>query len=406
MQCGFRKTFNAQHRLLVLVEKCRKILDKRGYVGILLTDLSKAFHCINHELSIAKLHAYGFSLESVTLIQSYLTNRIQRVKINSLFSEYSNVESGVPQGSMSGPLFFNFFICDLFFDDTDIDLANYVDDTTPYVYDLELDKAIESLEKNIDNLFRWFSDNFFKANPDKCHLLINIDEDVALKIKNETITNSSNEKLLGILFNNKFDFDEHATLLRRKASQKLNALVRVAQYMNLRQRRLIMNAFIFSQFGYCLLVWMFHSRKLNNRMNNIHERSLRIVYRDYESIFQQLLKQNKSVSIHLRNLQIIATEIFKTKSGLNPKIMEDVFNFKNLAYNFRNTETFNRSNVSSVKYGTETITSLGAKIWKILPNGYKELTSLSTFKSKIKNWETDKSPCRLCKTYIQRVGFI
>ena len=86
--------------------------------------------------------------------------------------------------------------------------------------------------------------------------------------------------------------------------------------------------------------------------------------------------------------------------------MEDVFNFKNLAYNFRNAENLNRSNVSSVKYGTETITSLGAKILKILPNNYKELTSLSTFKSKIKNWETDKCPCRLCKTFTQRVGFI
>ena len=148
-------------------------------------------------------------------------------------------------------------------------------------------------------------------------------------------------------------------------------------------------------------VWVFHSRKLNNRINNIHKRALRIVYRDYKSTFKQLLKQNKSVLIHQRKLQILATEIFKTKTGLNPVIMEDVFSFKNLAYNFRNAETLNRSNVSSVKYGTETITSLGAKIWKILPTDYKELTSLSTFKYKIKNWETDKYPCRLCKTYIQ-----
>ena len=130
---------------------------------------------------------------------------------------------------------------------------------------------------------------------------------------------------------------------------------------------------------------MFHSRKLNNRINNIHERALRIVFRDYESTFQQLLKQNESVSIHQRNLQILATEIFQTKNGLNPAIMEDVFKFKNLTYNFRNAETFNRSNVNSVKYGTETITSLGAKIWKILPHDYKGLTFLSTFKSKIKN---------------------
>ena len=83
--------------------------------------------------------------------------------------------------------------------------------------------------------------------------------------------------------------------------------------MNLAQRRLIMNAFIFSQFGYCPLVWMFHSRKLNNRINNIHERALRIVFRDYESTFQQLLKQNKSVSMHQGNLQIFATKFLQQK---------------------------------------------------------------------------------------------
>ena len=89
LQCVFRKKFNAQHCLLVLVEKCREVFNKRCYAGILLTDLSKAFDCINHELLIAKLHACGFSLESLTFIQSYLTNRIQRVKINSSFNKYS-----------------------------------------------------------------------------------------------------------------------------------------------------------------------------------------------------------------------------------------------------------------------------------------------------------------------------
>ena len=139
-----------------LVEKCREVSDKQGYAGILLTDLSKSFDCINNKLLIAKLHTYGFSLESLIFIQSCLTNWIRRVKINTSFSEYSNVESGVPQESISGPLFFNIFICNLFFDDIDIDLANYADDTTPYAYDLEIDKVIESIEKNIDKPFRWF----------------------------------------------------------------------------------------------------------------------------------------------------------------------------------------------------------------------------------------------------------
>ena len=84
--------------LLVLIEKCRKVLDKRGFAGLLLTDLSKAFDCIDHELQIAKLHAYGFNIKSLEFIHSYLYDRIQRVEINSSFSHWSKVESGIPQG--------------------------------------------------------------------------------------------------------------------------------------------------------------------------------------------------------------------------------------------------------------------------------------------------------------------
>ena len=96
LHCGFRKGFNAQHCLLALIEKYFEVLDERGYAGVLLTDFSKAFNCINHELLLAKLHAYCCSLESLTFIQSYLSNRIKRVKINSSFSDYRNVDSGKP----------------------------------------------------------------------------------------------------------------------------------------------------------------------------------------------------------------------------------------------------------------------------------------------------------------------
>ena len=94
-QCGFRKGFSSQHCLLVLVEKCRKFIDKGGFNGIFLTDLSKAFDCIDHELLTAKLHAYGFDIDSLRYIYSYLTERIQRVKINSSYSKWNEVEFGV-----------------------------------------------------------------------------------------------------------------------------------------------------------------------------------------------------------------------------------------------------------------------------------------------------------------------
>ena len=106
--------------------------------------------------------------------------------------------------------------------------------------------------------------------------------------------------------------------------------------MNLAQPRSIMKAFICSQFGYCPLVWMLHSRKINNRVNSLHERALRVVYRDYNATFSELLSKDKSVTIHQRNLQLLATEIFKTKNELNPKIMEEIFTFKNVDYDLRN----------------------------------------------------------------------
>ena len=93
LQCVFRKGHSTQHCLLVLIEKCRKVLDKQGFAGLLITDFSKAFNCIDHEFLIAKLHAYGFNVKSLELIHSYLYDRIQRVKINFPFSHWCNVES-------------------------------------------------------------------------------------------------------------------------------------------------------------------------------------------------------------------------------------------------------------------------------------------------------------------------
>ena len=86
-----------------------------------------------------------------------------------------------------------------------------------------------------------------------------------------------------------------------------------------------MKAFIASEFGYCLLVRMFHSSKLNSRVNKLHERSLRMVYRDYASLFTELLEQNKSTTMRNRNVQLLVTELFKAKNGLLPPFMNKVF---------------------------------------------------------------------------------
>ena len=96
--CGFRAGYNSQYCLMMMLENWMKVIDKCEVAGALLTDLSKAFDCLNHELLIAKLKAYGFDNKSLLYIYSYLTDRKHRTKVNNSFNSWSDITSGVPKG--------------------------------------------------------------------------------------------------------------------------------------------------------------------------------------------------------------------------------------------------------------------------------------------------------------------
>ena len=135
--------------------------------------MSKAFDCLNHELLIAKLEAYGFSLEALNFIYNYLSQRTQRTKVKSSYSSYRGINYGVPQGSILGPLLFNIFINDIFLFVKDTKITNYADDNTPYAVENSIEKLLETLQKDVNILLNWFKMNEMKPNADKSHLFIN-----------------------------------------------------------------------------------------------------------------------------------------------------------------------------------------------------------------------------------------
>ena len=315
-QYGFRKVYSSQQCILALLEKWKAAVDKGKVFGALLCDFSKAFDCLNHELLVAKLNAYRFTLPALKLVHDYLSDRKKRTRVNNSYSTWSEILFGVTQGSILGPLLFNIFLADLFFILSEIDIANYADDNMPYTSSNDVNGLIKSLEKASKKLIKWFNDNLRKSNPDECHLLVSRNDKVKIRIGNLQTDNTKREKLLGMQFDNKLSFDYHLSETYKKASRKLYALGRVTPYINLSKRKILMNAFFNSQFSYFPLIWMCHSSIIHKKINRLDERCLRMIYCDKQSSFEELLLKDSSVSIHERNIQILATELYRVSKDL------------------------------------------------------------------------------------------
>ena len=244
-----------------------------------------------------------------------------------------------------------------------------------------------------------------KLNEEKCHLLVfgEKDTETSINVGPSVIKESKEEKLLGVVIDQKLNFKQHLNTVCLKASQKLHALARASTYMPKEKTRMVMRAFIMSQFSYCPLIWMFHDIRVNAKINLIHERALRIAYQDRTSSFEELLITDNSVSIHQRNLQLLVTEIYRTRMNLNPPFMKEIFAEREIHYNLRVT-----SNIYARKPRTtalENVSFLGQNLWRDLPLHLKESPTVKHFKKDIKFWNFICN-CRLCKSYIVNLGYI
>ena len=169
-----------------------------------------------------------------------------------------------------------------------------------------------------------------------------------VKLGNETIVNSNSVDLLGIKIDDKLNFNEHVTELCKKESQKLHALARISTYLSRNKMKIIMKTFITSQFNYCPLTWMFHSRTMNNKINRLHERTLRLVYNDENLSFQELLNLDNSVTVHQKNLQKLAVEMYKIKNELSTIPIMATFNNRIDTHNLRSNRCWLTSRVRTV----------------------------------------------------------
>ena len=278
------------------------------------------------------------------MINSYLKNGWHSTKINSAYSTWKELIVGVPQG------------CDM-------NLSNLI-------RKLECDAliAIESFECN-----------YMKLNNDKCHFIVagNKHEHLWVNVGDSKIWETASEKILGVAIDCNLKFEEHVESTLASAGKKLTALARMSHILKFSKMRLLIKSFVDSQFSYCPLIWMFCSRSLNNKISKLQGRALRILYKNYDSSFEDLLEKDNS------DIKLLAKEVYKVENNILPNVLGSLITKRDLQYNLRHASTFLRDKVSTTSYGTESVRILGPKIWDLLTYDIKYAENLDSFQAKI-----------------------
>ena len=252
------------------------------------------------------------------------------------------------------------------------DLHNFADDNTISCVSSSLNGLISELEKEGNIATQWFGDNSMIVNPEKFQAII-IDRKnqknnpQKLTIDKKVITSSENVTLLGLEVDSKLNFDEHISKLCNKSTGQLNALCKLGPLIGLEEGKILLNSFIYVNFNYRPLLWYFSSRKIIKKIENIQKKALRFFLNDYSSDFETLFKKTNKCTMEVKQLRVLALEIFKAFNENCPTFIKDYFekneNLVSKKYDLKipmqNSVTFGDNNLRSLgphlEFSTKTI---------------------------------------------------
>ena len=385
---AYRKFHGCAAALLTLTEHWREELDKRKVIAAVAIDLSKAFDCLPHDLILEKLKFYGMNDNSVSLLQSYLSSRYQRVKLGQTFSTWMGVSAGVPQGSLLGPLLFNIFMNDLVFAIKNCRLINYADDSKLYLSHQDPLVVQDGINQDLANTIQWFQQNGMIANPEKYQAVVlgNTAHDFEIKCSEELIPISNEMKLLGVTLDNKLKFDSHIRSICRKVGGQVNALNRLKNILPCKTKEALYRAFILPHFHYCSQIWHHCGARNTNKLEKVNERALRYVYKDKTTPYDKLLKwAGLSSSLKDSRIQDMLISVNSCFQGRAPASISNLINVRKSKYHLRGTNMLSLPKVNSTTHGLRSFRYFASKNWNAMPDAVRAMVGTKEFINKVRH---------------------
>ena len=325
-QFGFRKGHSTRHAIITMVNKVSKSLDKGKIVGGVYLDIRKAFDSISHQILLDKLHKIGIRGNIHCLLKSYLMYRSQYVICNGAKSDVKFVESGVPQGSIMGPLLFILFMNDFFRSSTLLFSILFADDTSVFLEGTEYSKLIKTLNIELENVTKWLNANRLTVNMKKTHYIIfhrakfkTTGQDVVMQ--NSALTCVTTTKFFLVIIDHKFKWNDHITYVKSKISKSIGILYKIPRFLDMNTLIQMYHSFVFPYLIYCVEIWGNASAIHLDPLIKIRA----ITFSEFSAPSEPLFLRTNILNFDNLVFQRICLMMFKHHIDNDPKPISDLF---------------------------------------------------------------------------------
>ena len=395
-QFGFRKNHSTGLAIVEVTDFCYTNLDKNNYILGLFIDFQKAFDSIDIDILLVKLSNYGIRGIMFDWIKDYLKDRSQYTFVNGIKSEVKNINYGVPQGSVLGPLLFLIYVNDLHRATLEASPKLFADDTNIFIAANNLSDLTHKANNSLNQIYQWCLANKITINLDKTNFTVfspnkNIAPDnLIISIGNSCIKYTSCCKYLGIFIDNKLTWQEHIDYVYKKLLKFCGIFYKIRELLPFQCLKMVYFSFVYSHIIYGIEIYANTCSSYLQRLNILNNKLIRILFN--KKRFTHVTELYKVIeSLPILKLHDFTVLKFVHKCALNPEALPEIFSeyfqMSKLASKYSSRRQYDLYvNQSNTTFGRKCLATKGSQMWNKLPNNIKSITNYCTFCKEVKSY--------------------